>query len=257
MLIGNSFVGFLMTIFAFSGLVFFFESDSPSTFANKLQIWGVMVCVSLLRLIDALYWRTNLAGKAYNPRPALIRFSTGLYVTGCIWALYSVLFYSSMTTVELAATMVVLAAMSGGAGTVLSPNIKLVGFYSTALLVPMSLCALIDASGKFFVLGVLGLVFWFSIFASAFRYYHFLISTLHLKAKNNSLMEQMRIERSETVKVNKLLIASNEKLDASNAIAMFPVHGDSAVDLIQQADLTMYDQKRKQRGSIGVFNETL
>ena len=30
-------------------------------------------------------------------------------------------------------------------------------------------------------------------------------------------MEQMRIERSETVKVNKLLIASNEKLDASNA----------------------------------------
>ena len=164
MLIGNSFVGFLMTIFAFSGLVFFFESDSPSTFANKLQIWGVMVCVSLLRLIDALYWRTNLAGKAYNPRPALIRFSTGLYVTGCIWALYSVLFYSSMATVELAATMVVLAAMSGGAGTVLSPNIKLVGFYSTALLVPMSLCALIDASGKFFILGVLGLVFWFGIF---------------------------------------------------------------------------------------------
>ncbi|KHT49793.1 diguanylate cyclase [Alteromonas macleodii] len=397
MLIGNSFVGFLMTIFAFSGLVFFFESDSPSTFANKLQIWGVMVCVSLLRLIDALYWRTNLAGKAYNPRPALIRFSTGLYVTGCIWALYSVLFYSSMATVELAATMVVLAAMSGGAGTVLSPNIKLVGFYSTALLVPMSLCALIDASGKFFILGVLGLVFWFGIFASAFRYHRFFISTLHLKAKNNSLMEQMRIERCETVKVNKLLIASNEKLDASNAnleaeverrtadlyrlsnrdpltnllnrngflkhlnnlidttraldnslallfidldgfkqvndslghkvgdivlaeianrlrnyteenhlgrwggdefvavipyanvdtakavahamrsgvtipiiandnqvtldatigIAMFPIHGDSAVDLIQQADLTMYDQKRKQRGSIGVFNETL
>ncbi len=121
MLIGNSFVGFLMTIFAFSGLVFFFESDSPST---------------------------------------------------------------------------------------------------------------IDASGKFFILGVLGLVFWFDIFASAFRYHRFFISTLHLKAKNNSLMEQMRIERSETVKVNKLLIASNEKLDASNAIAMFPVHGDSAVDLI-------------------------
>ena len=70
-------------------------------------------------------------------------------------------------------------------------------------------------------------------------------------------MELMRIERSETVKVNKLLIASNEKLDESNAIAMFPVHGDSAVDLIQQADLTIYDQKRKQRGSIGVFNETL
>ncbi len=59
------------------------------------------------------------------------------------------------------------------------------------------------------------MVFWFGIFASDFRYYRFFISTFHLKAKNNSLMEQMRIERSETVKVNKLLIASNEKLDAS------------------------------------------
>jgi hypothetical protein len=61
----------------------------------------------------------------------------------------------------------------------------------------MSICAIIDASGKFFILGVLGLVFWFGIFASAFRYHRFFISTLHLKAKNNSLMEQMRIERSE------------------------------------------------------------
>ncbi|WP_394221231.1 putative bifunctional diguanylate cyclase/phosphodiesterase [Alteromonas gracilis] len=397
MLIGNSFVGFLMTVFAFSGLVFFFGNDTPSTFTLKLQVWAAMVCVSLIRLVDALYWRINLSGKPYNPRPALIRFSAGLYITGSIWALYAVLFYSSMATVELAATMIVLAAMAGGAGTVLSPNKHLVSFYCTALLVPMSLCAITDNSGKFFILGILGIVFWFGIFISAFRYHRFFVSTLHLKAKNNSLMEQMKIERIETEKVNKLLIASNEKLDASNAnleaeverrtadlyrlsnkdpltnllnrngflkhlnnlidttralentlallfidldgfkqvndslghkvgdvvlveiaarlrnyteenhlgrwggdefvavipyanvdtakavahamrsgvtipiiahdnqvtldatigIAMFPAHGDCAVDLIQQADLTMYDQKRKHRGSIGVFSETL
>ena len=39
MLIGNSFVGFLMTIFAFSGLVFFFESESPAAFHQKFQLW--------------------------------------------------------------------------------------------------------------------------------------------------------------------------------------------------------------------------
>ena len=210
MLIGNNFVGLLMTVFAFSGLVFFFDSDNPSTFSLKLQVWAAMVCVSFIRLMDALYWRINLEGKAYNPRPAIIRFSAGLYITGSIWALYAVLFYSSMATVELAATMVVLAAMAGGAGTVLSPNKQLVGFYCTALLVPMSLCALTDESGKFFILGVLGLVFWFGIFISAFRYHRFFISTLHLKTKNNSLMEQMRVERIETEKVNELLIASRE-----------------------------------------------
>ncbi|WP_025256003.1 bifunctional diguanylate cyclase/phosphodiesterase [Alteromonas sp. ALT199] len=397
MLIGNSFVGFLMTIFAFSGLVFFFENDAPSIFTQKLQLWGVMVSVSILRLFDSLYWRVKLAEKPYNPRPALIRFSAGLYSTGVIWALYSVLFYSTMTTIEMAATMVVLAAMAGGAGTVLSPSKTLVSFYSTALLVPMSICAIVDEEEKFFILGVLGLIFWFGIFLSAFRYHKFFISTLRLKANNNSLVEQMKIERSETEKVNKLLIASNEKLDASNAnlegeverrtadlyklsnrdpltnllnrngflkhlnnlldttralenslallfidldgfkqvndslghkvgdivlaeianrlqnyteenhlgrwggdefvavipyanvdtaravahamrsgvtvpiiandnqvtldatigIAMFPEHGETAVDLIQQADLTMYDQKRQQRGSVGVFSEVL
>ena len=356
-----------------------------------------MVSISVARLVDAIYWRVNLVGKAYNPRPALIRFAAGLYITGGIWALYSILFYSSMTTIELAATMVVLAAMAGGAGTVLSPNKKLVSFYSTALLVPMSLCAVTDDGGEFFILGILGLVFWFGIFTSAVRYNKFFIDTLHLKARNNSLVEQMKVERSETEKVNQLLIATNEKLDASNAtleaeverrtadlyqlsnrdpltnllnrngflkylnnlldttraldnslallfidldgfkqvndslghkigdivlaeiasrlrnyteenhlgrwggdefvavipyanvdtakavahamrsgvtvpiiandnqvtldatigIAMFPEHGETAVDLIQQADLTMYDQKREQRGSIGVFSQAL
>ncbi len=217
MLLGNSFVGLLMTIFAFSGLVFFFENDEPSIFTHKLQVWIAMMSISIARLLDSLYWRANLAGKMYNPRPALIRFSVGLYITGTIWALYSILFYSSMATVELAATMVVLSAMAGGAGTVLSPNKKLVSFYSTALLVPMSLCAVTDEDGKFFILGVLGLVFWFGIFTSAFRYNKFFINTLHLKARNNSLVEQMKTERSETEKINQLLIASNEKLDASNA----------------------------------------
>lgn len=397
MLIGNSFIGFLMTIFAFSGLLFFFESDSPSTFAQKFQVWMLMMGVSIARLIDAIYWRVNLAGTAYYPRPALIRFSIGLYLTASIWALYSVLFYPTMGTIELAATMVVLSAMSGGAGTVLAPNKNLVGFYSTALLVPMSLCAILDENGSFFVLGILGLIFWFGIFTSAFRYHKFFISTVHLKAKNNKLMEQMKIERNETEKVNQLLIASNKKLDASNlnleaeverrtaalyrlsnrdpltdlpnrngflkhlnnlldtsralenslavlfidldgfkqvndslghkigdivlveiakrlrnytednhlgrwggdefvavipyanidtakavalamrsgvtvpiiaddnqitldatiGIAMFPAHGETALDLIQHADLTMYDQKRKQRGSVSVFNEAL
>lgn len=397
MLIGNSFIGFLMTMFAFSGLLFFFESDSPSIFAQKFQVWMVMMGVLIARLLDAIYWRIKLVGTNYNPRPVLIRFSIGLCTTGSIWGLYSILFYPTMATVELAATMVVLSAMSGGAGTVLSPNKYLVGFYTTALLIPMSLCAILDESGEFFVLGVLGLVFWFGIFTSAFRYHKFFINTLYIKAKNNKLMEQMKIERNETEKVNQLLIASNQKLDASNlnleaeverrtaelyrlsnrdpltdlpnrngflkhlnnlldttraldnslavlfidldgfkqvndslghkigdivlaeiakrlrnytednhlgrwggdefvavipyanidtakavahamrsgvtipiladdnqitldatiGIAMFPSHGDAALDLIQHADLTMYDQKRKQRGSVSVFNEAL
>ncbi|GGW87172.1 putative bifunctional diguanylate cyclase/phosphodiesterase [Alteromonas halophila] len=46
-------------------------------------------------------------------------------------------------------------------------------------------------------------------------------------------------------------------LDATVGIAMFPEHGMEAQSLIQEADLTMYEQKRVQRGSVGVFNEDI
>ncbi|BCO19959.1 hypothetical protein KUC3_28160 [Alteromonas sp. KC3] len=397
MLVGNSFVGLLMTIFAFSGLVFFFETDNESLVSLKHKVWLVMMIVCLLRFIDACYWRFGLAHKSFAPDAVIKRFSVGVCLTASVWAFYSVVFYPSMGAVELSATMVILSAMSGGAGTVLSPSKRLVSFYCTALLVPMSMCVLADESGEFFILGVLGLVFWIGIFLSASRYNRFFVNTLYLKENNEKLLAQMRVERSETEKVNQLLIATNEKLDASNAnleaeverrtedlfrlsnrdpltnllnrngflkhlnnlldttkvlnnslailfidldgfkqvndslghkvgdivlaeiaarlrnyseknhlarwggdefvavipyatvdtakavahamrsgvtipimandnqvtldatigIAMYPEHGDSAVDLIQQADLTMYDQKRKQRGSVGVFNELL
>ena len=397
MLVGNSFVGLLMTVLAFSGLVFFFDNDLVQVEIMKRQFWVAMVIVCCLRFADYFYWRFSLSQSLYNPSLVFARFSFGLYITGTIWALYAVMIYPTMGTVEMAASMVVLAAMSGGAGTVLSPSKGLVSFYSTALLVPMSVCALLDKDGDFFMLGVLGIVFWLGIFISAFRYNRFFLSTLQIKANNSRLVEQMERERVATEKVNRLLIETNEKLDASNAnleievekrtadisrlsnkdpltnllnrngflkhlnglldtsvmmqnsmailfidldgfkqvndslghkvgdlvlaeiaarlqkyseknhlarwggdeflavipyatvdtakavahamrssvtvpiiasdnqitldatvgIAMYPEHGDTAVDLIQQADLTMYDQKRKQRGSVGVFSEAL
>ena len=217
MLIGNTFVGLLMTVFAFSGLVFFFESTTPAIQTQKTYVWAFVLVVVLARLTDALYWRFKLLGTQYNPTFSLLRFSIGLYVTGILWALYSVLFYAHMTTIELAATMVVLSAMAGGAGTVLSPKKPLVTFYSTALLMPMSLCAIFHQQGDFYILGVLGIIFWFGIFLSALRYHRFFVNTLHLKASNNRLMEQMEVERTETQKINRLLVSTNEKLDYANA----------------------------------------
>ncbi len=46
-------------------------------------------------------------------------------------------------------------------------------------------------------------------------------------------------------------------LDATIGIALYPQHSSNAHELIQEADLTMYEQKRKARGSVGVFSEEL
>lgn len=397
MLMGHSFIGILMTVSSFSCLVHFFESESESVATMKLSVWAIMMVISLLRFIDACFWKFHLTKREFNPAPVITRFSAGVYATGATWFLYSILFYSSMSTVEMAATMVILAAMAGGAATVLAPKRSLVMFYCTALLVPMSLCVLINERFGFFILGVLGLVYWFGIAMSAFRYTTFFMDTLQLKAKNTNLVKQMDVKQKETEKINQLLTESNARLDEANAtleaeverrtkdlfrlsnrdpltnllnrngflkhlndlldsakvlqnslailfidldgfkqvndslghkvgdlvlveianrlrsyseknhlarwggdefvavipyatvdtakavalamrsgvtipinandnqvtldatigIALYPEHGEIAVDLIQQADLTMYDQKRKHRGTVGVFNELL
>ncbi len=52
-----------------------------------------------------------------------------------------------------------------------------------------------------------------------------------------------------------ILVDENQiSLDATIGIAIFPEHGDTASLLIQEADVTMYEQKRIQPGTVGVFS---
>ncbi len=53
-------------------------------------------------------------------------------------------------------------------------------------------------------------------------------------------------------------VMSNQvSLNATIGIALFPDHATDAQELIQLADLTMYDQKKNKPGSSGVFSEAL
>ena len=55
-----------------------------------------------------------------------------------------------------------------------------------------------------------------------------------------------------------IFVSDNQiTLDATIGIAMFPEHGMEAQSLIQEADLTMYEQKRLQRGTVGIFSEEI
>ncbi|CAD5265085.1 Diguanylate cyclase/phosphodiesterase (GGDEF & EAL domains) with PAS/PAC sensor [Alteromonas sp. 38] len=397
MLNRNMFTGLAMTFFAFLGLTFGFGFDTEKDQSSKVLLFIAMNTVIVLRFADGLYWLTRLKGTQYDARPVKFRFAIGVYSTSTVWALYSILLYTTMNAVELATTMVILGAMAGGAASVLAPSKIFVFVYTTSLLVPMSSRALLDDDRNFVVLGILGLIFWVGILASSFRYHRFFFDTVSLKNKNARLIEQMRTDRQETAKINAMLRKSNEQLDDANAnledevekrtadifrlsnrdpltnllnrnglfkqlntliestkaldnnlavlfidldgfkqvndslghkvgdivlaeianrlaqycekdhlarwggdefvavtpyatvhtavavahamrsgvtkpiialenqitldatigIAIYPEHGNDTMTLIQQADLTMYDQKRKQRGTIGVFSETL
>jgi len=397
MLNSNMFTGLAMTFVAFLGLTFGFGFDTEKDQSLKVLLFIAMSTVILFRFTDGLYWLTRLKGTEYDVRPVKFRFAIGVCLASAVWALYSILLYSTMNSVELATTMVVLGAMAGGAASVLAPSKIFVFVYTTSLLVPISIRALLDDDRNFVVLGILGIIFCIGCLVSSLRYHRFFFDTVSLRYKNNRLVEQMQSDRKETAKINAMLRKSNEQLDDANAnledevekrtadifrlsnrdpltnllnrnglfkqlntliestkaldnnlavlfidldgfkqvndslghkvgdivlaeiadrlakycekdhlarwggdefvavtpyatvhtavavahamrsgvtepiialenqitldatigIAMFPEHGNDTMTLIQQADLTMYDQKRKQRGTIGVFSEDL
>ncbi|MEW9799487.1 putative bifunctional diguanylate cyclase/phosphodiesterase [Alteromonas sp. CYL-A6] len=214
-LYGNSFAGLLITIIAFSGLVFGFHSEGSQSI--KFAFWAMMILVMLVRLGDTLHWLNALRGTDYSPIAARNRFMLGSVAAGIIWSTYAVLLYDIMTEIELASTMVVLSAMSGGAASVLAPS-RFVSFtYCTLLILPVSLRALLDNEPHFSTLGALGVIFWVGMLTTANRTNRFFVNTAQIKAQNETLKQRMLEEQNEIERMNKALSVSNERLDDANA----------------------------------------
>lgn len=163
MLNSNMFTGLAMTFVAFLGLTFGFGFDTEKDQSLKVLLFIAMSTVILFRFTDGLYWLTRLKGTEYDVRPVKFRFAIGVCLASAVWALYSILLYSTMNSVELATTMVVLGAMAGGAASVLAPSKIFVFVYTTSLLVPISIRALLDDDRNFVVLGILGIIFCLSL----------------------------------------------------------------------------------------------
>ncbi|MDB2330562.1 EAL domain-containing protein [Alteromonas sp.] len=215
MLLGNVATGLVMTYIAFTGLVFGINNEE--TRQTKMLFWYVMNTIVIFRFLDWLYWHFSLKQKHFSPQPVFLRFCIASIFTAVMWALYAVSLYHTMDTIELAATMVVLAAMAGGAATVLAPSRLLVSVYCTALLVPTSLRALYDNESQFVILGALGLCFWIGIFSSAFRYNRFFVDTVILKDQKEKLLKEMNEKQRETFRINDELLKANNSLDQANA----------------------------------------
>lgn len=163
MLYQNVYRGAVMTIIAFSCLAFGF-GDTPAM-SGKLVLWALMVAVSLNRMLDGLRWRFCHPAKR-NASAGFMRFAAGNLLTSVLWCAYALMNYQHMGLPELASTMVVVSAMAGGAATVLAPSKALSFSYSTFLLLPLSMLALIDPEQQFRLLGFLGVFFWVAMLST-------------------------------------------------------------------------------------------
>jgi diguanylate cyclase (GGDEF)-like protein len=215
LLYANLFTGLVMTILSISAITFGFAN--PEIASYKFSLWAGMIFLTLLRTFDGAYWYLRLRNSNYPPRWPLMRFVLGSTLSGLVWAFFCVSLYESMSLIELSTTMVIVAAMAGGAATTLASHLPLVLLYTTLVLLPLSVRALFDSDEQFILLGGLGTMFWVAMCSAAVKANDFTKQAIAIKHENEELVTLMRQERNEVRRVNQALLDSNQKLDHANS----------------------------------------
>lgn len=222
LLYSNIFTGLVMTALSISAITFGIVNAKITT--DKFSIWSLMMLLTAIRSIDGTYWYLRLRKGSYQPRWPLFRFVLGSVLSALVWAFFCVSLYDSMSLVELATTMVIVAAMAGGAATTLATLLPLVLVYVTFLLLPFSIRALFDNNDQFVLLGGLGTLFWVAMCTAAVKTNIFTKQAIAMKHENEELVVLMRQERNEVRRVNKALLDTNQKLDHANSNLESEVH---------------------------------
>lgn len=185
---------------------------TPST-ADFKYIWFASIClVLLLRLSDALFWQFKLKGTRFDANAARNRFRWGSLLTALLWAIYSVLFYQQMPAEELAAILVVVAGLAGGAATVLAGHKNTASSFVAIVIFPVSILGLMSDESFRQLLGFLGTFFGIVLFFSARKSAGFTRATIELKNQNAVLIQQMHEEKGEVERVNQALSEAYDQL---------------------------------------------
>jgi diguanylate cyclase (GGDEF)-like protein len=206
LLYGNSLAGIFITLFASSGLVFGFEQTINITF--KVSWWLLLCLVLVLRMADLMWWNFKLKNIQYNVQNAKLRFVFGTLTTSLWWCSYCVVVFPQTGPVELASMIIVVAAMAGGAATILAAHKLTAMLYSFILLGPFSIGLLLSSEQYRIVLGALGLGFCLVMVFTAKKSALFTRNAVYLKNQNavlvNEMEEQVALRTAKIVELSNL-----------------------------------------------------
>ncbi len=219
LLYANSTGGLLVSWVAGGGIALSFYQHPML----KLKgVWfALFSLVLVLRLADFVYWRQSLRDACFDPRPPLRRFQIGVFFTALLWSIYVPFFINGMSTIELAATLIIISAMAGGASTVLAPNMLLALCYAPALLIPSSLVLLLSGSSYQITLGALGCLFGVVMINTAKKTATFTANAIISHNENidlledkDSMMDTLKTQHEEIKSINNSL---EEKIERRTA----------------------------------------
>jgi diguanylate cyclase (GGDEF)-like protein len=239
LLYNNSLPGILITFVASTTLAFTFIDDA--NFHGKLLWWVVMTLVLAVRVVDTKMWIKSDAERKNNKKWTL-RFSVGCLITAMLWSAYAVTFYPQFSIEELSSTNVILAAMAGGATSILSASLTLAALYNIIILMPMSILLMMQSEQYKINLGGLGVCFTIIMIISSVRSANYIKEAILLRYRNKKLVSRME----ETIRVR-----TQEVYEMSNKDSLTGLYNRSA--FLAAAESTELDFKNNKITGFSIF----
>ncbi|BCG09556.1 phosphodiesterase [Buttiauxella agrestis] len=159
-----------------------------------------------------------------------------------MWSLYAVIFYPHFSIEELSTTNVILAAMAGGATSILSGNLLLASFYNIIILMPMSILLLMQPEQYKINLGGLGVCFTLIMIVSSARSSKYIKEAILLRYRNKNLVSRME----ETIRVR-----TQEVYEISNKDSLTGLYNRSA--FLLAAQVVEQEFKNQKNAGFAIF----
>jgi diguanylate cyclase (GGDEF)-like protein len=194
-----------------------FGFDTSSIYHFKIAWWVSVVCFAVFRFADYFYWQINLKNTDYNPLWPYRRFVFGTLGTAVLWCAYEFLISHNVEVIELAFTLIVIAAMAGGAASVLAASKFAAIAYCIILLFPGSIYLMSTSVGFVAVLGMLGAGFCLVMVFTANKSSNSILKAISLKFYNMSLIDELQTEKLEIKRMNSELNKAYQKLNQINS----------------------------------------
>ncbi|MDU0354230.1 EAL domain-containing protein [Paraglaciecola aquimarina] len=237
----NVLSGVLINFLVSCAIVFGFEHSSDHI---GRVIWFIaMLGILIGRILDWHYWRKT-AGT--NQSSDLQRVRIGCTLTAAAWSFYSVYFFDNMSEIEFSTTVIIVAALAGGATTLLSADKLSSISYSTILLVPISIVGLVSDNPHHYVLGLLGISFAVIMATTSFKSSRFTLRAIKTKHHNERLVASQekllqeihlhneKLEETVSLRTKEVIRVSN--IDPLTNLSNRKAFSTRLNDLISQAD---------------------
>lgn len=212
----NSFGGHVVNFLASTVLAFAFINESVQQ--SKLIWWSLMTALITFRFVDSCYWTFFLGGKVKPEQAgkAKSRFFVLMMLTAVFWVIYPFLVFHSLDLVEFTSTVIIYAAMAGGAVTMLSPHRIGSMIYCTLMLWPLSLLSYFSNDATMQILGVMGIAYAVVILITASKSSEFTAQAISLKNENAELLAEVQHEKEIVKESNLKLKKTLEQLNQSH-----------------------------------------